>query len=723
MGVTATTSAVSVTELAKNLTSWQSGRLCTKVAPPSAEPRAHSEQHHGVQLTDDWHWLKDPNYPKATSEPILNYLKAENAYFDAVLRQEHKGFIDDLYTELKARQTDTDLGVPYGDGDYYYQWRFAAGAQYKTWWRKPRNTALAPAAASSDWQLILDEPALAAEHESFVLGGFSVSPCGQYLAYATDSEGAERYLITIKDLHTNLLLDTYIDNTEGTPRFSADGTRLIYVALSDKWRPYQVKAHSLQHPNQADAVLFEEQRDSFFVHLSESTSREWLIISSGDHETNEVRLLPANNPQVEPQLLAPRVDSRRFDVDHGGGRFWIRTNDQHQNYRLLSATSSTEPAAKWREEIPALDEVYLLEVRSFKDFYLTLERRLGIDTVWVHQYEGGAHQVRFPEELSHTELGRNCDYDTTSVHLKYSSLTTTASVFNYTPASRQLDVLKVQQIPGGYDSNAYTSKRLWVTARDGTKVPVSLVYTKNMSLDGSNKLYLYGYGAYGYTVPPTFRLNWLSLLERGFVCAIAHIRGGTDLGYQWYERGKREQRTNTFNDFIDVAKRLIASNYTSAGRIAIAGGSAGGELMGAVVNQEPQLWGAVVAQVPFVDVLNTMLDENLPLTPMEWPEWGNPISDPKAYELIQSYSPYDQTKAQDYPPMFVTGGLNDPRVTYWEPAKWVAKLRWLKTDSNILLLKTELAAGHQGVSGRFDSLREQAEVWAFILLAMEQHAT
>ena len=702
--------------------SYRSGQLFSNQSPPQAPPKPYAQHHHGQLLVDDWHWLRDPHYPEVKSAPILDYLKAENTYFDAVLGK-HQAFVDALYAELVARQADEDEGVPYREGDYLYQWRFTKGAQHKSWWRCRTND---PAA---DWILLLDETLLAEGQQNFVLGGLSVSPCGRYLAYATDTQGAERYCIRIKDLVSGALLDDVIHNTDDTLCWAADSGAFVYIALNDQWRPYQAKVHRLQEGTQTDAdtVLYEEPSAAFFVHLGQTTSREWLIISAGDHETNEIRLLPAADVWAKPRLLPPRTKGQYFDVDHGGGRLWIRTNDTHQNYRLASVAlgeqeDEQEPSA-WREEIAADETTYLLGVQSFQDFYVLKARQDGLVRMSIHPYQGDSHQIHWPEAVFDVALGENRQYQSESLRFVYSSLVSPTRVLDYHIKTRRLACRKVQQIPSGYDSSAYVCERLWVNARDGERVPVSLVRPKDLPLDGSSRLYLYGYGAYGHVVSPAFRASWLSLLERGFVCAIAHTRGGADLGHQWYERGKLAQRTNTFNDFVDVAHHLVEAGYTQAGRIAIAGGSAGGELMGAVVNQVPTLWGAVVAHVPFVDVLNTMLDESLPLTPMEWPEWGNPITDPEAFAYIRSYSPFDQTQACDYPPMLVTGGLHDPRVTYWEPAKWVARLRWLKTDRNILLLKTEMDAGHQGRSGRYDALNEQAETWAFILLAMDDDAS
>ena len=441
------------------------------------------------------------------------------------------------------------------------------------------------------------------------------------------------------------------------------------------------------------------------------------MIATGDHVTSEVRLVPAGDPTAAPLLIAPRRPGREYDADEHDGLLYIHTNDTDPQFRLCTAPIAAP--GEWTELIAPDPKFYMTGIECYRDFFVVEGREDGLDQVELHSYAGGApRRIAFPEASYAAGLGDNPEYAVDTLRLGYESMVTPGTVYDYDVASAALTVRKVQEIPSGYDAGRYRTERLKLDARDGTAVPVSIVYPADFPRDGSGKLYLYGYGAYGLAIPPGFSTGRLSLLDRGFAFAIAHIRGGDDLGQQWYLDGKLDRRANTFDDFVDVAKGLIAERWTSAGRIAIAGGSAGGELMGAVMNSDPDLWGAVVADVPFVDVLNTMLDADLPLTPGEWPEWGNPIEDKAAFDLIRSYSPYDNVTPQAYPPLFISAGLNDPRVTYWEPAKWAAKLRATRTDDNLLLLKTNMGAGHGGKSGRFDSLREVAEEHAFVLWQM-----
>ncbi len=441
-----------------------------------------------------------------------------------------------------------------------------------------------------------------------------------------------------------------------------------------------------------------------------------MIVAAGDHETSEVRLIPASDPLAVPLLVRPREKGVEYDVDEREGVLFIHANDTHENFRLATAPLIT--AGEWTTLIEGSDAFYLTGFELFRDFYVVEGRLAGLDRLEIRYYDDPARiePIEFPEASYSASTGNNPEYEQTVIRLSYESMVSPASTYDFHVAERRLELLKVQEIPSGYDRSLYATERLEIAARDGTPIPVSVMYRKDRA--GAGPLHLYGYGAYGIAIDPGFSTTRLSLVDRGFAYAIAHIRGGDDLGRAWYKAGKLERRTNTFTDFVDVAKGLVARGLTAPGQISISGGSAGGELMGAVINSDPELWGAVVAHVPFVDVLATMLDASLPLTPGEWPEWGNPIEDREAFELIQSYSPYDNVRAQAYPPLLVTAGLNDPRVTYWEPAKWVARLRELKTDQNELLLKTNMGAGHGGKSGRFESLRETAEEFAFILWQM-----
>ena len=677
-------------------------------SPPTAEKRDHSYSHHGITISDPYHWLRDQSYPTIDDEDVLDHLKAENAWFEARMKPQQP-LVDELFAEMKARIKEDDSTVPQRRGDYLYWSEFEEGAEYRKYYRKP--------VAGGDDVLILDENALAEGVEYFRLGAFSVSQNGRYLAYSADTNGSERFTARIKDLETGELLPDEIPGTLSDLVWVKNDTALVYGTADDNWRVHDATMHVLGTPVSEDVELYRETMDEGFrVGTGLSAQEDWLIISTGDNETSEVRLVPASDPTAEPVLVKPRSKGVEYDVDVRDGMVWVHTNDDHVNFRL--ATAKLETPGDWATLISGSDEFYLTGFELFKDFYVTEGRLRGLDQIQLRSYKDAnlVKPIAFAEASFSAGLSNNPEYDQDTLRLAYESMVTPDSVYDYHVATGELELLKQQEIPSGYDPALYTTERVEIAARDGTMVPVSIIMRKDRPKTGP--LHLYAYGAYGYAVPPGFSTSRLSLVDRGYAYAIAHIRGGDDLGRKWYLQGKLNERTNTFNDFVDVAEGLVAKGYTEKGRISISGGSAGGELMGAVVNTDPELWGAVVAHVPFVDVLSTMLDGELPLTPGEWPEWGNPILSKQAFAYILSYSPYDQVTAQDYPPMLVTAGLNDPRVTYWEPAKWVAKLREVKTGDSELLLKTNMGAGHGGKSGRFQSIYETAEEVAFILWQM-----
>ena len=673
------------------------------VTPPIAAVRPHAVTHHGLTHEDPYEWMKDPGYPQVSDAKILDHLTAENAWFEASMAP-LKPLVDTLFEEMKGRLKEDDSSVPQKDGGFLYWWAFEKGGQYRKWWRRPVN-------GGAD-QLVLDEPAMAEGKSYFRLGSLTVSPDGRLLAYAIDDDGSERFKLRIRDIAAAADLETVTDAAIGQAVWVADGDAVAWAEVNDNWRPFRIRLHRLGAVDEG-LVLYEEADAGFFVGVSRSQDRQWLVIHTADHVTSEVRLVPAADPTAAPILVSPRQPGREYEVDVRAGELFIRTNDTHPNFRIV--TARIKAPADWHELIAATDRHYIRGLSAFAAVLAIAERIDGLDQVRLRRYDGDEHWIEFPEASYAAGLANNPEYDPATLRLGYESMVTPGTVYDYHLAERRLEVRKVQAIPSGYDASAYATVRLMATARDGAKVPISLVYKKGFPRDGSGKLHLYGYGAYGLAMPPGFSTSRLSLLDRGFAYAIAHIRGGDDLGYRWYLDGKRDKRWNTFNDFVDCAKHLVAEGFTRAGSISISGGSAGGELMGVVANTDPELWGAVVAHVPFVDVLNTMLDASLPLTPMEWPEWGNPIEDKAAFELIRSYSPYDNVAAKPYPPLMVTAGLNDPRVTYWEPAKWVARLRATKTDANPLILKVNMGAGHGGKSGRWDSLVEVAEECAFIL--------
>jgi len=694
--------------------------MTQRLAPPVAAVIPHQFTRHGITLEDPYAWLRDPGYPEVSDPRILAYLRSENAYFEQEMAP-HKALVDTLFAEIKGRQPQADASVPWRERGFWYQWRYEPGAQYRVWLRAPliAGDDEPPSTDAPVWRVLLNEPALAAEHSYFSLGGLAVSRCGRYLAWSADTNGSERFALHITDLDTGTPMREPIANTQGNPVWMANSAYLAYVVVNDQWRPYQVRLHQLGTPTARDRILYEEADEAFFVGVDETTSGDYLIVSSGDHVTSELFHLPSRAPDAPLTPFASRRTGHEYSVDHGEGSFYVLSNATHKNFALLRAPEATPDEAHWQTLVGGSDAQYLTWFMRLAGRLVVGERIGGLDQVRIIEDRGPDYLIAFPEAAHTVSPGVNAEYVTDRLRLHYQSMVTPDTVFDHLFATGTLIPRKVQVIPTGYDPSRYATERLHATTRDGTRVPVSVVYPKDLPRDGSAPLYLYGYGAYGHAIMPGFSASRLSLLDRGFSYAIAHIRGGDDLGYAWYEAGKLDQRTNTFNDFVDVARFLIDAGYTRAGRIAIAGGSAGGELMGAVVNQAPELWGAVAAHVPFVDVLNTMLDPSLPLTPMEWPEWGNPIEDPEAFRLIRSYAPYEQLAPGSYPPMLVTAGLNDPRVTYWEPAKYVAKLRTLKSDNHWLLLKTNMDAGHGGRSGRFDALVELAEEYAFMLVSLK----
>ena len=676
----------------------------TATPPPVALKRPHSFTHHGITVTDDYAWLRDAGYPVVKDTAILAHLEAENRWFEARMGGQ-KPVVDKLFAEMRARIKEADKSVPQKDGNYLYWVEYEEGAEYKKWWRRP--------VAGGEDELILDEVALAEGCEYFRLGAIAVSNDGKMLAWSVDDDGSERFTARIKVIATGELFADVIEGTLSSLVWVANDRGIVYSLANENWRTDNARLHWLGQPVESDIELYHEDDEGFRVGSSLSANEKWLIVATSDHETSEVRLIPAADPLAKPLLVKPRAQGVEYDVDEREGVLYIHANDTHENFRL--ATAPLSAPAEWTTLIEGSDDFYLTGYELYRDFFVVEGRERGLDRIEIRYYDDPSRiePISFPEDTYDAGLADNPEWAVDRLRLTYESMVSPSTVYDYHLADKRLEPLKVQEIPSGYDASLYETRRLEIEARDGTKVPVSIMWRRDRAPAGP--LHLYGYGAYGIAMSPSFSTTRLSLVDRGFAYAIAHIRGGDDLGRAWYKAGKRECRTNTFNDFVDVAKGLVALGFTEKGKISISGGSAGGELMGAVINSDPDLWGAVVAHVPFVDVLNTMLDESLPLTPGEWPEWGNPIEDKAAFELIASYSPYDQVKAQPYPPLMVTAGLNDPRVTYWEPAKWVARLREHKTNANELILKTNMGAGHGGKSGRFESLNETAEEFAFIL--------
>jgi oligopeptidase B len=674
-------------------------------APPAAGQRPYSYERHGVTIEDPWHWLRDPKYPDVDDPDVLAYLHAENDYFEHWAKQ-HQALLDQLFEEMKGRIKEDDSSVPIRDGDFLYWWAFRPGAQYRTWYRK--------SARGGEDSIIFDEPIEAEGKDYFRLGALEVSPDGRLLAVLVDDNGSERFHLRVRDLATGKDVETVTEVGIGQPVWTSDSAGIVFTEVNEHWRSYRARYHRLGSPPEEAITLYEETEElGFSVGVHHSHDRTTIFVSTGDNATSEVRFVSAADPSQALTLISRRKPTREYHVDAAHGKLWVHTNDDHVNFRIAEADPSNPE--EWRTVIAGSDRVYLTGVTAYRDHLAISSRVDGLDQLVLRTYTGEETRIPFREASYSAFFHGNPEFAPDSYRLGYSSMVTPTTTYDYHPATGELEVRKVQEIPSGFDASQYETARLMIEARDGAKVPVSIVYKKGFAKDGTGKLFLYGYGAYGIAIPPAFNSNRISLLDRGWACAIAHVRGGDDLGHQWFLDGKLEKRMNTFNDFVDVAKGLIAAGFTKAGNIAINGRSAGGELVGAVVNTDPELWGAVIGDVPFVDVVNTMLDDTLPLTPGEWPEWGNPITDKKVFEHMLTYSPYDNIKAQDYPAMLITGGLTDPRVTYWEPAKWAAKLRATKTDGNLLLLKINMGAGHGGKSGRWDGLKEVAETYAFMM--------
>ncbi|MGS2719757.1 S9 family peptidase [Paraglaciecola aestuariivivens] len=678
-------------------------------AAPMAAKKPHQSQYHGLTLVDEYHWLKDPNYPEVTDPNILDYLKAENDYYAQFLAP-HEQLVERLFSEFKSRINDTDTSVPFTKNGYEYRWFFQEGQDYRTWTRRKLG--------SQQQEVFLDEPKLAQDFDYFVLYEWDISPNNRYLAYSIDVDGSERKVIKIKDLTTNQYLDDVLTDAAGELAFSQDSQSLIYASLDpDKWRTLSVNLHPLGRSQKADKVLITETDHSFGLGFYLTSSQEFLVLRSSDADRSEVAVLPMADLTAKPRFLSKREQNILLSVDHGNEGFYLLTNDTHVNFRLAKTLDTQLDKQHWQTLIAGSDTQYLQDFQVFKDF-LVLEQSINaVQTITVLPLDGESYNIAFPEKVASVHLAYNPEFEQQHIRLNYESMITPDTVFDYDTQAKSLSVRKNRVIPAGYDKSQYQTERLMASARDGVLVPITLVYKKGLKKDASQPLYLYGYGAYASGLSPNFSVVRLSLLDRGFIYAYAHVRGGDELGYQWYLDGKLTKRTNTFNDFVDVAKFLVKGNYVAEGNISISGGSAGGELVGAAVIQAPDMWRSATLKVPFVDVLNTMLDASLPLTPPEWGEWGNPIQSQQAFELIKSYSPYDNIQKRDYPPMLVTGGLNDPRVTYWEPAKWTAKMRANKTDKNLLVMRMNMGAGHFANSGRYGQLKDIAEEYGFVLVA------
>ncbi|MEM0912078.1 MAG: S9 family peptidase [Pseudomonadota bacterium] len=677
--------------------------------PPSAKKVPHTFTHHGITTEDQWSWLRDLSYPETDDEDVLSYLNNENDYFNQWLAP-YTDFKNTLFEEMKGRMDENETSVPVISNGFEYKWEYLDGQEYRTHLRRPVDSDEA-------FQVFLDQPALAEGHDYFDLRTYAISPDNQFMAYSVNTDGSERYAITVVNLTTGETLPDTITDTSGSLVF-IEGNTLIYGKLqADRWWVEAIHAHTLGTPTEDDKVLLTESDTGFFMGFGKTSDNAYLIIGSSQQDVSEYYAIPQSDITAPPKLIASRDLAFEYQVDHAHGKFWIIANDLHVNFRIVSVDSENPSYDNWQTEVAGSDETYIKSLKTFDNFMAIKRSVSGLDQLVLRDYEGQETEIAFPESVYTASFFSNPEFSQPHIRLNYESMITPDTVFDYQLADATLVERKVKSIPSGYDKTQYQTKRIMVDARDGAKVPVTLMYQAGTELDGSNPLHLYAYGAYGFGLSPSFSANRLSLVDRGVVYAIAHVRGGDEMGYQWYLDGKLEKRNNTFNDFVDAARALIDQGYTSPGNISISGRSAGGKLMGAVVIQAPELWSSVILGVPFVDVLNTMLDASLPLTPPEWKEWGNPIEDKPAFELIKSYSPYDNINEREYPPMLVTGGLNDPRVTYWEPAKWTAKMRDLKTDENLLVMRMNMGAGHFSNSGRYGRQLDNAEEMVFTLIS------
>ena len=681
--------------------------------PPRAEKRPRVESWHGHEKRDDYHWLKADNWQEVMHDPavlppeIRAFLEGENAYHEAVMA-DTKALQEQLFAEMKGRIKEDDSSVPAPDGAYDYYSSYVTGGQHPRYCRKPRGK-------DGPEQLLLDGNELAKGREYFRFGGIDLSPDQNLIAWSFDGNGSEFYELHVRDAATGAGHKDILENTAGEATWVSDGRGFFYTLQDENHRPLKTFRHVLGTEQSADTLVYEEKDTGKFTGVGKTNSEKWITISIHDHDTSEIWLIDAEKPDAPPRLVAPRVEGIEYDVEHRADQFIIKTNEGGaEDYKLVTAPVADPAKENWKDLIPHRPGVFIVSYIVLKDWLIRMERENALPRIVVRNMETGEeHAIAFDEEAYSLGFGEMREFDTDTLRFTYSSPTTPAQVYDYDMKTRSRVLRKTQAVPSGHDPSQYVTRRLMAPAHDGETIPVTLLYRKDAKLDGSEPVWLYGYGSYGISIPAGFNTNILSLVNRGFIYATAHIRGGQEKGRRWYKNGKMEKKQNTFRDFISCGQFLIDKGYTRKGNIVAQGGSAGGMLMGAVTNMAPDLFRGVVAEVPFVDVLTTMLDDTLPLTPPEWPEWGNPIESKQAYENIMAYSPYDRVEAKAYPNILAVGGLTDPRVTYWEPAKWVAKLRDMKTDENLLLFKTNMGAGHGGASGRFDRLKEVAFVYAF----------
>lgn len=677
----------------------------TEMKPPIARKVPKVLKIHGYEIVDNYGWMRDRNEKKDPA--VIEYLTAENAYTESFMGK-HQGLVDRLYDEMLGRIKQTDLSVPYKLGDFWYFTKTEEGKQYPTYLRSRDK-------GGKGAEVLLDQNEMAKGHKYFAIGYLTVSDDGNMMAYATDTTGYRQYQLVIKDLRTGKMLPDKIERVTSV-RWSNDGKYLFYSQEDPvSKRSDKVFRHKLG--SDKSDLIYEEKDVLFNSRIGRSRDKKMLFLASGAATMSEYRYLAADDPTGEWKLLAPRREGHEYAADFDSGEFYITTNKDAENFKVVRAPAGDPSEKNWQDFIPHNPAIKIDGISFFKDYAAVSEVENGLEYIRIMDRKTRRAPVRIetPESVYTMGLGGNPEYETLIIRYNYASMITPSSTYEYDLQKRTSTLIKQQEIPSGYDKAQYETKREWATARDGVKVPVSIVWKKGTKLDGSAPMMLYAYGSYGASMTPNFSTARLSLLDRGMIYAIAHIRGGSELGERWRQDGRMFKKVNTFNDFVDASKWLIDNKYTSADRLVIQGGSAGGLLMGAVVNQAPHLYKAAIAQVPFVDIMNTMIDDTLPLTTGEWIEWGNPRDDKKAWDYMFSYSPYDNVKAQNYPNMLIEVSLNDSQVPYWEGAKWAAKLREMKTDNNVILLKTNMGAGHGGSSGRYDRLKEVAFGYAYAL--------
>jgi oligopeptidase B len=692
-------------------------QIKTQGSAPVAPRRPHSFTTHGITVVDDYAWLKDADWQEVLRDPdvldadIRKYLDAENDYTESLLGHT-AGLQKTLVAEMRGRIKEDDSSVPSPDGPYAYLRKFREGGEHEMFGRTPRD--------GGEIEIVLDGDALAADHDYFKFGGARHSPDHRLEAWSADINGSEYFSIRVRNWADGSDLTDLVEETDGSVVWSADSKAFFYVKLDDNHRPMQVWHHSLGAAQDDDVLVYEEQDSGWFTHIHESTSGRFCVIAGGDHETSEQRLIDLADAEISPRLVARREAGVQYSIADRGDELFILTNAGGAiDFKIVTAPLASPEPAHWRDLIPHRPGVYLMDIELYAGHLVRLERANALPAIVIRDLKTtDEHAIAFDEAAYSLDTMGGYEFDTTNLRFSYSSMTTPSEVYDYDMASRMRRLRKRQEIPSGHDPADYVTTRIMAAAYDGAEVPVSILHRRDLKRDGKAPLLLYGYGSYGVAMPASFSANRLSLVDRGFVYAIAHIRGGTDKGWGWYLDGKREKKTNSFDDFAASGRALIEAKYTGAKRIVGHGGSAGGMLMGAVANRAGELFAGIVAEVPFVDVLNTMLDDTLPLTPPEWPEWGNPIESAADFRTILSYSPYDNVAARDYPAILAMGGLTDPRVTYWEPAKWIARLRATMTGGGPVLLRTNMGAGHGGASGRFNRLDEVAIAYAFALWAV-----